>query len=394
MNRLYPLALLLAPAAAFAQPVEQGAPATDFEPAFENQTRAPALADSSVEARSFVEGLEHPWGIGSLPDGGWLVTERPGRLRIVSADGTLSDPVSGLPEVDARKQGGLLDVAAGPTFAEDRMIYWTYAKRVDGGTVTAAARGVLSEDQTELTSVEDIFVQHPPSQAPMHYGSRIAFDGEGHVFITTGEHSIRAERERAQDLGTSYGKVIRLALDGSAPSDNPFVGGEGLDTIWTYGHRNIQSAAFAPDGRLWIIEHGPKGGDELNLIEPKSNYGWPEVSYGVNYDGTPVGTGEARAEGFVEPVYYWDPVIAPGGMTFYEGAAFEDWQGDLLVGSMKPGGLVRLTIDGDRVTGEERLLAEVGRVRDVQETGDGELLLLIDAPDGGILRVTPATPEG
>ncbi|ULB10584.1 PQQ-dependent sugar dehydrogenase [Cereibacter azotoformans] len=394
MKRLMPLALLLAPATALAQPVEQGPANTDFEPAFENQTRAPALPDTEVEARSFVGGLEHPWGIATLPEGGWLVTERPGRLRVVSEDGDLSDPIAGLPEVDARRQGGLLDVAVGPDFANDRRIYWTYAKSVEGGTVTAAARGILSDDLTEVTEVEDIFVQEPPSAAAMHYGSRIVFDGEGHAFITTGEHSIEAERDRAQDLGTSYGKVIRVALDGSVPEGNPFAEGEGLETIWTYGHRNIQSADFAPDGRLWIIEHGPKGGDELNLIEAGANYGWPEVSYGVNYDGTPIGTGEPRGEGFTEPAYYWDPVIAPAGMVFYQGAAFEGWQGNLLVSSLSPGGLVRLEIDGDRVAGEEHLLREVGRVRDVEETAEGELLLLIDAPDGEILRVTPATPEG
>ncbi|RAZ86761.1 PQQ-dependent sugar dehydrogenase [Cereibacter johrii] len=389
MIRRSPLVLLLLPAGALAQPVEQGPAATDFEPAFENQTRAPALEATGATAEPFVEGLEHPWGIAALPDGGWLVTERPGRLRMVSEDGTLSDPIEGLPEVDARKQGGLLDVAVGPTFAEDRMIYWTYAKAVEGGTITAAARGVLSEDGAEVSAVEDIFRQEPPSRAPMHYGSRILFDGEGHAIITTGEHSIEAERERAQDLGTSYGKVIRVALDGGTPEDNPFADGEGLGTVWSYGHRNIQSAAFDAEGQLWIVEHGPKGGDELNLIQPGANYGWPEVSYGVNYDGSPVGTGEPRGEGFTEPTYYWDPVIAPGDMTFYEGTAFEGWQGDLLVGSMKPGGLVRLTLEEGRVAGEERLLGDVGRVRDVEETAEGHLLLLIDAPDGGILRVTP-----
>ncbi len=381
------------PAAAFAQgePVPQDAPNADFKPAFEGQTRAPALPATETSVEPLVGGLEHPWGVVGLPGGGYLVTERPGRMRHVAADGTLSEPIAGLPEVDAREQGGLLDVNVPTNFDEDRMVYWTYAKPVEGGTVTAAARGVLSQDNTELTEVEDIFVQEPPSQNPMHYGSRIVFGKGDTVYLTTGEHFTEEDRVLAQDLGTTYGKVVRLNRDGSAPQDNPFVGAEGLDEIWSYGHRNIQAAAIHPEtDELWLVEHGPAGGDEVNRPEAGLNYGWPEVSYGVGYDGSPIGTGQARGEGYEQPIYYWDPVIAPSGATFYRGEAFDGWQGDLLIGSLTPGSLVRLELEDGRVTGEERVQDGIGRVRDVYEEEDGRILLLIDDEDGQILRLTPA----
>lgn len=397
-DRTLPLAALLcaaftAPLAAqTGQPVDQGERnAPWLEAAFEAQTRAPAVAsDAALKTEVFAGGLENPWGIAPLPGGGYLVTERPGRLRVVGPDGSVSDPVAGLPEVLDAGQGGLLDVAIGPDFAEDRRIYWTYAKPVDGGrSVTAAARGVLSEDLTEVTEVEDIFVQAPPSPTPMHYGSRIVFDAEGNAFVTTGEHSRVGERELAQDTGTTYGKVIRIRADGSVPEDNPLVGQQGIDTIWSWGHRNMQGAAIHPEtGALWTVEHGPRGGDELNVPEAGKNYGWPVISYGVNYDGSDVGRGIAAMEGMEQPVYFWDPVIAPGGMVFYQGEMFPDWRGDLLIASLNPGALVRLELDGQRVAGEERLLTDIGRVRDVEEAPDGSLLLLIDDPDGAVIRVS------
>jgi aldose sugar dehydrogenase len=310
-------------------------------------------------------------------------------MRLIGADGTVSEPISGLPAVAAIEQGGLLDVAIAPDFANSRMVWWTYAKPLANGFATAAARGVLSADGTALTDVQDMFVQDPPTIVPVHYGSRVVFDGAGHVYITTGEHFTEENRLRAQDLNTTYGKVIRLTDTGTIPSDNPYIGIDGDDQIWSYGHRNMQGAAIAPDGMLWTIEHGPQGGDELNHPEPGRNYGWPLVSYGENYDGTPVGSGLSRMEGVEEPVYYWDPVIAPGGMLFYQGNAFPDWQGDLLIGSLNPGALVRLKLANGRVVGEDRVITDVGRVRDVEELADGGLLLLIDATDGGILRVMP-----
>jgi glucose/arabinose dehydrogenase len=370
--------------------VEQGPPNADFAPAFAEQTRAPALTATRVAAAPFATGLENPWGIAPLPDGRWIVTERPGRMRIIGADGSLSAPLQGLPPVAAEGQGGLLDVATGPDFATDRQVWWTYAKPMAGGFVTAAARGTLSEDETTLTGVADVFVQSPVSPTPMHYGSRIVFDTAGHVFITTGEHSSDAERVLAQDIDTTFGKVIRLTADGDVPGDNPFVGRDGIDTIWSLGHRNMQGAAIDPaTGRLWTVEHGPAGGDELNRPDAGANHGWPVVSYGVNYNRSPVGSGEARAPGFVEPVYYWDPVIAPGGMLFYQGTMFQGWQGDLLIASLNPGALVRLRIEDGIVRGEERMLPDLGRIRDVETMPDGSVLVLIDDSDGGIWRVTP-----
>ena len=369
---------------------------TDFMPAFENQTRAP-LQESGYEIETAVVagGLEHPWGIAVLPGGGYLVTERAGRLRHVAADGTLSEPLGGVPDVLAREQGGLLDVALGPDFESDRAVYLTYSKFMgDGVSATAAARGTLSEDMSALEGLEDVFVQDPPSSNPMHYGSRIVFDGEGHAYVTTGEHFSERERVFAQDLDKTYGKVVRIALDGSTPEDNPFAGREGaVGSIWSLGHRNVQAAVVAPDGTLWTVEHGPRGGDELNRPEPGLNYGWPVISYGKNYDGSPVGSGEAVAKGMEQPVYFWDPVIAPGGMDVHAGLAFSEWNGDLLIGSLYPGGVVRVELGEDgRVTAEERLLRDAGRVRTVKVLEDGSFVLLTDTEDGEIVHVTPKAP--
>ncbi|WP_299794342.1 PQQ-dependent sugar dehydrogenase [uncultured Marivita sp.] len=370
----------------------------DFEPAFENQTRAELVqSDLTFEYRQIAEGLEHPWAVAELPDGaGLLVTERPGRLVHVTLEGEVSDPISGLPEIFNQSAGnstqaGLLDVKLGPDFAEDRMVYFTYAKGMgDGMSVTAAGRGVLSDDMTELTEVEDIFVQTPPSPAAMHYGSRIVFDGNGHAFVTTGEHFTDEERQKAQGLDNTYGKVVRINLDGSIPEDNPFVGQDGAeDSIWSYGHRNIQGAAMRGD-QLFTVEHGPAGGDEINIPQAGLNYGWPVVSYGVRYDGEPIGTGKAQAEGMAEPAYYWDPVIAPGDMIFYEGDMMSEWQGDSLVTGLVAPGVVRLEWDGDRVSAEERLFTEYGRVRDIEELSDGSLVLATDYEDGGLVHVTVA----
>lgn len=394
--------LPLAVADVFAQatdPVPQGEPnVPEFEPAFSGQTRAPE-SDSGVElaVETFAEPLEHPWGIDFLPDGAWIITERAGRMRVISASGELSKPLSGIPEVLAKGQGGLLDVAVGPGFAEDRLIYWSYSKPLDNGdSVTAVARGKLADDLSGVTAVEDIFLQQPASPTPAHYGSRVLFDRDGHAFITTGEHFTEEERRLAQDLSTTYGKIVRVNLDGTVPEDNPFVQQEGaIGSIWSTGHRNVQGAAFHPEtGRLWVSEHGPQGGDELNLVEPGANYGWPEVSYGENYDGGPVGEGISRHLGkFVEPRYYWDPVIAPAGAIFYQGELIPKWQGDLLISSMVPGGIVRLEIKEDEVIGEERLLPDHGRIRDIIEVPDGALLVLVDAAEGSVLRVTPMMTE-
>lgn len=387
-------AVLLAPPL-LAGPVEQGPPNVPaFHPAFPEQTRAPeAVSGVALQVERLAEGLAHPWGIAILPDGGFLITERPGRLRVFAGGALREAPVAGVPAVLNEGQGGLLDVALDPDFAANRLVYLTYAKPLgEGMSATAVARGRLAEDAAALTDLGDILVQEPPSPVAMQYGARIVFDGTGHAFVTLGEHSRPDQRAKAQDPATTYGKVVRIGLDGSAPADNPFAGVDGaLAAIWSLGHRNPQGAAIRPGtGELWAVEHGPRGGDELNLIEPGKNYGWPVVSYGENYDGTPVGDGITSADGMTGPRYYWDPVIAPGAMTFYEGAMFPAWDGDVLVAAMKPGALVRLRLDGDTVTGEERLLKDQGRIRDVAVAPDGAILVLTDAEDGALLRLTPA----
>ena len=372
-----------------------------FEPAWPTQTRAPITrSEPDPQMRTLAEGLVHPWAVEQMPQGGFLVTERPGRLRHVSADGALSEPIAGVPEVENRPpdnswatQAGLLDVKLGPDFAEDRRVYMSYAKPLaDDMSATAVARGRLSEDMTELTQVEEIWVQAPPSPTRMHYGSRIVFDGQGHVFITTGEHSSHEEREFAQHPDKLYGKVVRLNLDGSIPDTNPFVGDDSTDdAIWSMGHRNIQGAAMQ-GGQLYVIEHGPAGGDEVNLALPAQNYGWPIVAYGRRYDGPLIGSGQPRLAHYREPIYYWDPVIAPGDGAFYEGAAFPDWQGDLLIGGLVASGVVRLETEGPLVTQEERLLTELGRVRDVEVLADGTIVVATDVEEGRLVHVTPATP--
>lgn len=361
-------------------------PACAVEESF--QTEGPAIRVTTV-----ADGLDRPWGLAFLPDGSLLVTEKPGRLRHVGADGTLSPPLGGVPAVDARGQGGLLDVTLHPDFAANRLVYLSYAEAGDGGNGTAVARGALAGDNAALTGVEVVFRQRPKLPGTMHFGSRIVFDADGHLFVTLGERSEPRFRGQAQDLNSHLGKVVRLHDDGGVPADNPFVGRDGaLPEIWSYGHRNPQAAAINPvSGILWAIEHGPRGGDELNIVEPGVNYGWPVVSLGVNYDGSPVGSGAARAEGMRDAIYSWTPVIAPSGMIFYGGDAFPEWQGDLFVGGLRSTALVRLELDGDRVTHEERLLEALGaRIRDVAEGPDGAIYVITDAGNGAILRLAPA----
>jgi glucose/arabinose dehydrogenase len=378
------LALMLLPVGAVAQ-VAQGPANADFRPAFQNQTRAPALPETRVEVTVFAQGLDSPWGIAPLGSGQFLVTERSGMLRLIDEDGSISAPLIGLPEVAVEGQGGLLDVAVSPDFSNDRTIFWTYAKPVRPGFVTAAARAMLARDGS-LRNVRDIFVQDWPARNGRHFGSRIIPMADGTVWITTGDRGAGDGGTLVQDITTTHGKVIRLNADGTVPRDNPFVGNGGNNQVWSLGHRNMQGAAIGPDGALWTIEHGPRGGDELNRPEAGLNYGWPVVSYGINYRGSDIGQGRSGGAGYEEPVYYWDPVIAPGGMMFYDGP-YRDWQGDLLIGSLNPGALVRLKLEGGRVVGEERLLTDAGRIRDVEVLQDGSVLVLRDA--GDVLRVTP-----
>jgi aldose sugar dehydrogenase len=346
----------------------------------------PAASDAPIAAKALATGLEHPWGLAFLPDGRMLVTERPGRLRIVDGNGRLSEPLGGVPKVLASGQGGLLDVALSPQFASDRLVYLSYSEPGEGGAGTAVARGRLAGNA--LQNVEVVWRQVPKVSGSNHWGSRLVFGTDGTLFVTTGDRF--NFRERAQDLSVTIGKIVRINPDGSIPADNPFAKRAGArPEIWSYGHRNLQGAALHPaTGQLWTVEHGARGGDELNQPQPGRNYGWPVITYGVDYSGATIGEGTARA-GMEQPVYYWDPVIAPSGAAFYSGDAYPGWKGSLFIGSLRPGGLVRLELEGDRVRKEERYLRDVGRVRDVVQGPDGLLYLLIDAGNGSIVRVDP-----
>ena len=348
-----------------------------------------------ISVQVIADGLSHPWAIDFLPDGRMIVTERSGTLRLVTQAGDKSEPIKGLPKSDVGGQGGLLDVAIHPNFVENRLIYWSFSQAGKGGNSTAVARGRLSEDGTALKEVRVIFSQKPKVSSRQHFGSRLVFDGKGHLFVTLGERSADKFRVQAQDLGSHLGKVVRLIEDGTVPPDNPFVNKAGaLPEIWSYGHRNPQAAAINPaTGALWEIEHGPKGGDEINLPLPGKNYGWPVISYGKNYSGTPVGSGKSKMAGMEQPIYQWTPVIAPSGMAFYTADLFPQWKGNLFVGGLAAEALVRLELDGAKVTHEERLLRELGlRIRDVAQGPEGALYVVTDADDGMIFRLSPAMP--
>ena len=337
------------------------------------------------------DGLERPWGLAFLPDGSMLVTERVGRLRRVAADGTLDPrPVGGLPKIWAKGQGGLLDVALDPDFATNRLVYLSYsALGEDGLPGTRVARGRLTGDRLE--EVEVIFVSNGRTSTGRHFGSRLLFDREGYLYITSGD---RGRRELAQDLGSHAAKVLRIFPDGSVPPDNPFFFSEAATPeIYTLGNRNAQGMALHPvTGEVWIHEHGPQGGDEINILKPGANYGWPVITYGREYGtGLPIGEGTAK-EGMEQPLWYWVPSIAPSGMAFYTGDRLPGWTGDLFVGALRAQTLVRLEVTEDAVISEERLLeGRIGRIRDVREGPDGYLYLLNDATDGGIWRIAPAS---
>ena len=374
-------------------PLETRSPnGADQRPARAGQTRTCGITSSvAFDVAVVAKGLENPWAVEPLPGGDLLVTEKPGRLRIISAGGTVGQPIAGVPEVDSRGQGGLLDVALSPTFGTDRTIYWSFSEPRQGGNGTSIARGVLSPDRARLDQVQVIFRVLPNYDGSMHYGSRLAFGSDGMLYATFGERANSPMRRYAQQLDSHLGKTIRIKPDGTAPADNPFVGqANALSEIWTLGHRNIQAAAFDAQGKLWEIEHGTRGGDELNLIEKGKNYGWPLVAYGVEYSGRAIGGAVTARSGFEQPVYYWDPVIAPSGAQFYSGDAFPGWRGNLFVGSLKEQRLVRLTLENDRVTGEEHLLVDRGqRVRDVRQGPDGLLYIVTDRKNGELWRISP-----
>jgi aldose sugar dehydrogenase len=347
---------------------------------------SPALA-ASVE--TIAKGLEHPWGLAFLPDGSLLVTERPGRLRIVRA-GKLSEPLANVPDVAARGQGGLLDVALHPQFATNRLVYLSFAEQrglLSNGTSLAKAR--LSDDGRALENVEIIFQQKPAITSTAHFGGRISFAPDGNLFLTLGDRY--SQRDSAQDLSTHLGKIVRLTDMGKAAPNNPYVGqANALPEIWSFGHRNPQGATVEPaTGAYWTVEHGAQGGDEVNRPDAAKNYGWPVITYGKDYSGAKIGVGTSQ-DGMEQPLHYWDPSIAPSGLAFYQGSQFPQWNGDLLVGALAGMKLVRLDIENGKVVGEEALLENLGeRIRDVRVNTNGDIFLLTDSPDGRILQLKP-----
>ena len=369
---------------------------TGQTPAFAGQTDAPERKSNvAFDVVTVAEGLENPWGLAFLPNGKMLVTERPGRLRVVTADGKLSEPVTGLPAVDARGQGGLLDVAIDPNFASNSYIYWSYAEPGDGMNNTAVARGKLVDGAApRVDEAKVIYSQRPQLNSRAHFGSRLVFGRDGTLFITQGDRSITEGRMQSQRMDGLIGKIVRINADGSIPRDNPFVGKEGVrPEIWSIGHRNIQAATLHPTtGELWEVEHGTRGGDELNIARKGKDYGWPTIAYGIEYRGSPITGGITAQSGMEQPAYYWDPVIGPSGMAFYTGTLFPAWRGNLFIGGHATNDLVRLELNGERVVAEERLLTERQpreRVRDVRQGPDGAIYLLIDRSNGALLKLVP-----
>ncbi|MEX1267407.1 MAG: PQQ-dependent sugar dehydrogenase, partial [Balneolaceae bacterium] len=339
------------------------------------------------QVQTVVEGLEVPWGMAFLPDGSVLISERDGDLRIVR-DGELQEsPIDGVPEVWANGQGGLLDVALHPEYEDNGWIYISYSKPGDGGAHTAIIRGKLNDNS--LTDIEELFAGEPPTDRGQHFGSRIVFDPDGYMYFSIGD---RGQMDLAQDINSSNGKVYRLHDDGSIPDDNPFVGQDGKDEAFNYGHRNPQGMAVHPEtGAVWTHEHGPRGGDEINIEQPGANYGWPVISYGINYDGS-VLTDETEREGMEQPVHYWDPSIAPSGMAFISGDTYPAWEGNIMVGALSFQLLSRVVLDGDEFVQEERLLEGIGRIRDVELAPDGYIYFSNES-DGTIHRIIPVDSE-
>jgi len=362
-------------------------------PAAAVQTDAPAAPASRATVETVAEGLVHPWAFEFLPDGRILVTERPGRMRIVDAKGQLSSPIQGLPKVFAEGQGGLLDVALAPDFESSRTIYFAYSEPREAGrngTAVARARLVEAAGSARLDGLQVIFRQQPSFAASVHFGSRIVIAPDGKLFITLGE---RFQMRYAQDLSRDWGKVVRINPDGSIPDDNPFVGRQNArPEIWSYGHRNPQAAEMHPvTGELWIVDHGPRGGDEVNIVRKGLNYGWPVINYGVHYSGERI---PHQREGMEQPLYYWDPSIAPSGMAFYTADRAPQWRGNLFVGALAGQHLARLVLEGGQVVAEEKLLTGLReRIRDVRQGPDGAIYVATDNARGRILRITPQNQD-
>jgi aldose sugar dehydrogenase len=400
--RLLAIAAILAATAQFA--AAQGADPRsannpEQKPALAGQTDAPEeKLNVAFDVVTVVEGLQNPWSVAFLPGGKMLITERPGRLRVLGTDGKLSAPVTGLPAVFARGQGGLLDVTLDPAFAKNNLIYWSFSEpRENNENNTAVARGKFVDDPVapRVDDVQVIYHQTPSMNSPLHFGSRLVFARDGTLFVTQGDRSIIPGRMQAQQMDSGLGKLVRINADGTIPKDNPFFGiPTARPEIWSRGHRNIQAAALNPaTGELWEIEHGTRGGDEINIARKGKDYGWPTIAYGIEYQGGPINGGIQQQAGMEQPIYYWDPIIGPSGMTFYTGSLFPQWKGNLFVGGHGSRDLVRLTLDGEKITGEERLLKDLQpkpeAIRDVRTGPDGALYILTDSAAGRLLKLVP-----
>jgi glucose/arabinose dehydrogenase len=369
--------------------VETLPPNSTYKPAFQGQTRIAAVKTTTAyRATVLTSSLAAPWGIAALPDGRFLVNEKAGKMRIVGNTGTIDEAITGIPTVNANGQGGLLGICIDPAFASNRMVYWSFSEPHPSGNLTAIAKGRLADNERTIENVTIIYRSSPGYSGVNHYGGRVIFDKNGNLFVSTGERADNVTRAQAQLTTASIGKVIRITKEGQAVNGNPFVGQAGaLPELYSIGHRNPQGLALHPvTGEIWQCEHGPKGGDELNRIQPGANYGWPIITYGLEYSGQPVLTGIQQKEGMMQPVYYWDPVVSPSGMTFYSGNRIPEWQNNLFIGALSGMHIVRLVITDNRVIGEERLLAsENQRFRDITQGIDGALYAITD--QGRLYRI-------
>ncbi|RYF98831.1 MAG: PQQ-dependent sugar dehydrogenase [Chitinophagaceae bacterium] len=369
-------------------PVEIRPANTSYKPAFEGQTRITGVKTSAAyEGKILSTELKSPWGIAKLPDGRFLITEKRGNMRIATIEGKLSDPITGIPVVNPAGQGGLLGLAIDPDFKKNRMVYWSFSEPGTEGNLTAIAKGKLAEDEKTIQDVKVIYRATPAFASALHYGGRIVIDKTGNLIISTGERSSLKTRPQAQQLNSSLGKVIRITKDGQAAPGNPTIGGTEKPELYSYGHRNVQGMAIdSASGELWEHEFGPRGGDELNLIKPGRNYGWPIITYGIEYGGKPVGDSIQQKENMEQPVYYWDPVVSPSGMTFYYGNNIPEWKSNLFISCLSGEFVLRLIIKNNKVVGEERLLVqEKQRFRDITVGADGALYTVTD--QGRLYRI-------
>jgi aldose sugar dehydrogenase len=370
-------------------PVETRSANTNYSPAFPGQTRIGGVRTrSAFQVTAISTELNHPWGIALMPDGRFLITEKGGTMRIATAAGKISAPINGLPKVNSSGQGGLLGLALDPAFSENRMVYWSFSENTSAGNLTAVAKGRLADNERAIENATVIYRAAPAYRGTLHYGSRLVFDKAGNLFVTTGERSDLETRPQAQHLNSALGKILRITKDGKPAEGNPFLNrADAIPELYSYGHRNVQGLTLHPvTGDLWENEFGPRGGDEVNIIQPGKNYGWPTITYGIEYSGGTIGEGITQKEGLEQPVYYWDPVLSPSGMTFYTGDAISEWKNNLFICGLNSNHIARLVIVNNKVTGEERIAADEGqRFRDITNGKDGALYAVTD--EGRLYRI-------